>query len=90
MAKKEAKPQAPRRWTPKEAQGVIGRIWVPSMLLALAAIALQSFWLLAPAGILWVIMLIVLFRYWRCPECGKSLPKTGRVHECPRCGAKID
>ena len=90
MGKKETKPQPPRRWTPKEAQGVIGRLVVPSMLVALAAIYLEWIWLLIPAGILWVAMLVILFLYWRCPECGKSLPKMGKVHECPKCGAKID
>ena len=87
MAKKE---RAPRRWTPKQAQRVIGRIWIPSMILVLAAIGLESFWLLIPAILLWVVMLVILFRYWRCPECGKTLPKTGKVFECPKCGAKID
>lgn len=90
MAKKEKAPPAPRRWTPRQAQGVIGRVGIPSMLLAMAAIALQSFWLLAPAVALWIAMLVILFRYWRCPKCGKSLPKTGKTFECPKCGAKID
>ena len=90
MAKKEKAPPAPRRWTPKQAQGVIGRIWIPSMLLAMVAIAMKSFWLLAPAAVLWIVMLVILFRYWRCPECGKGLPKMGKIIECPKCGAKID
>ena len=87
MAKKD---QAPRRWTPKEAQGVIGRLLAPSMLLALFAISTEWLWLLAPAGILWVAMLLILYKYWRCPVCGKTLPKMGKVLECPKCGAKID
>ena len=90
MAKKEKAPPAPRRWTPKQAQGVIGRIWIPSMLLAMVAIAMKSFWLLAPAAVLWIVMLVILFRYWRCPKCGKGLPKMGKIIECPKCGAKID
>ena len=87
MANKEP---APRRWTPKEAQGVIGRLLAPSMLLALFAISAQLMWLLIPAGILWVVMLVILYKYWRCPHCGKTLPKMGRVRECPRCGEKIE
>ena len=87
MAKKD---QAPRRWTPKEAQGVIGRLLAPSMLLALFAISAQLMWLLIPAGVLWVAMLIILYKYWRCPVCGKTLPKMGKVRECPQCGAEID
>ena len=90
MAKKERKPQKPRRWTPKQAQGVIGRIWIPSMLLAMLAIAVRSYWLLALAGVLWLVMLVILLKYWRCPQCGKILPKTGKTFECPKCGAKID
>ena len=87
MAKKEA---APRRWTPKQAQGVIGRLWIPAMLLVMAAIAVQSYLLLALAAALWVVMLVILFRYWRCPVCGKNLPKMGKTTECPKCGARID
>ena len=90
MAKKEAKPQAPRRWTPKQAQGVIGRLIIPSMLLAIVAIYLQWVLLLIPAGAIWVVTLLILYKYWRCPECGKTLPKTGKISECPKCGAKID
>ena len=33
MAKKEKAPPAPRRWTPKQALSIIGRILVPSMLI---------------------------------------------------------
>ena len=87
MAKKEP---APRRWTPKEAQKVIGRLLAPSILIVLFAISAEWLWLLIPAGILWVAMLIILYKYWRCPECGKTLPKMGKVRECPKCGAKID
>ena len=90
MAKKEPTPQPPRRRTPREAQRMIGRLIVPSMLLALLAISVQWIWLLIPAGILWVVMLAILFLYWRCPKCGKSLPKMGTIRECPRCGAKIE
>ena len=81
--------QKPRRWTPKEAQGVIGRLWIPSMLLAMASIALESFLLLIPSFVLWVVMLVILLVYWRCPHCGKSLPKMGKIHECPKCGEEI-
>lgn len=87
MAKKG---QAPRRWTPKQAQAVIGRLSVPTLLLALIAISAQWIWLLVPVGVLWVVMLLILYKYWRCPVCGKTLPKTGKTFECPKCGAKID
>ncbi len=90
MAKKDKAPQKPRRWTPKQAQGVIGRLWILSMLLVMAAIAIKSFALLAPAFLLWIVMLVILFKYWRCPKCGTTLPKTGKTFECPKCGAKID
>ena len=83
------KKDTPRRWSPREAQGVIGRIWIPSMILMMAAIAMESVWLLIPAAVLWVVMLVLLFKYWRCPNCGKSLPKMGKISECPKCGAKI-
>lgn len=90
MAKKDDAPRKARRWTPMEAKHVIGVLIVPSMLLALFAISAQLMWLLIPAGILWVAMLAILFLYWRCPCCGKGLPKMGKVLECPKCGAKID
>ena len=90
MAKKEAKPQAPRRWTPKQAQGIIGRLLVPAILIVMAAVAVKQQWLLIPALILWAIMALILYKYWRCPVCGKTLPKTGKTFECPKCGAKID
>ena len=35
-------------------------------------------------------MALILYKYWRCPQCGKTLPKTGKTFECPKCGAKID
>lgn len=82
-------PQKPRRWSPLEAKSVIGRIWIPSMLLAMLAIAVRSLWLLLPAFVLWVVMLAILFAYWRCPHCGKGLPKTGKISACPRCGEEI-
>ncbi len=87
MAKKE---RPPRRWTPKQAQGVIGRLLVPAILLALLAVYLQNPWPLLPAFALWVVMALILFKYWRCPKCGKTLPKTGKTFECPRCGEKIN
>ena len=90
MSSRRARRRPPRRWTPKQAQGVIGRLVVPSMLLTIIAIYLEHIWLLIPAGILWLVMLAILFVYWRCPACGKTLPKMGRIHECPECGAKIE
>ena len=69
MAKKE-RAQAPRRWTPNQAQAVIGRLLVPAILLALLAVYLQTPWVLLPAFALWVVMALILFKYWRCPKCG--------------------
>ena len=89
MAKKE-RAQAPRRWTPNQARAVIGRLLVPAILLALLAVYLQTPWVLLPAFALWVVMALILFKYWRCPKCGKTLPKTGKTFECPRCGEKIN
>ena len=86
MARKE-RAQAPRRWTPNQAQAVIGRLLVPATLLA---VYLQNPWVLLPAFALWVVMALILFKYWRCPKCGKTLPKTGKTFECPRCGEKIN
>ena len=90
MAKKEKAPPAPRRWTPKQAQAVIGRLLVPAILLGLLAVSLRQAWPLIPALGLWAVMALVLYKYWRCPKCGKTLPKTGKTFECPKCGAKID
>ena len=90
MAKKEPKPQPPRRWTPKQAQGIIGRLLVPAILLCMVAVGLRQSWPLIPALALWVVMALMLYKYWRCPVCGKTLPKTGKVFECPKCGAKIE
>ena len=90
MAKKEKAPPAPRRWTPKQALTHIGRILVPSMLIVLAAVYFRQELLLLPAFLLWVVMALILYKYWRCPQCGKTLPKTGKTFECPKCGAKID
>jgi len=90
MAKKEKAPPAPRRWTPKQALSIIGRILVPSMLIVLAAVYFRQELLLLPAFLLWVVMALILYKYWQCPQCGKTLPKTGKTFECPKCGAKID
>ena len=59
------------------------------VVLAMLAIAVRSLWLLLPAFVLWVVMLAILFAYWRCPHCGKGLPKTGKISACPRCGEEI-
>ena len=90
MARKKDAPQKPRRWTPKQAQEVIGRLLVPSILLGLLAVAIQQPWPLLPAMALWLVMVLILYKYWRCPVCGKTLPKTGKTFECPKCGAKIE
>ena len=90
MAKKEKAPPAPRRWTPRQAQGIIGRLLVQAILLGVLAVSLRQVWPLYLAFGLWVVMALILYKYWRCPKCGKTLPKTGKTFECPRCGAKID
>mgnify|MGYP001120361457 FL=1 len=90
MAKKEKAPPAPRRGAPKHARARLGRILVPSMLIVLAAVYFRQELLLLPAFLLWVVMALILYKYWRCPQCGKTLPKTGKTFECPKCGAKID
>ena len=90
MAKKDKAPQEPRRWTPKQAQGVIGRLWILSMLLVMAAIAIKSVALLAPAFLLWIVMLVILFKYWRCPKCGKWLGRDSGGSFCKHCGTAID
>lgn len=83
-------PQPPRRWTPMQAQGIIGRLLVVSILLGMLAASIQQVWPLVPALALWAVMALMLYKYWRCPVCGKTLPKTGKTFECPRCGAKIE
>ena len=87
MANKDS---APRRWTPKEAQGMIGRLMVPSMLLVMLAVSVRAIWVVIPAAGPLGGMPLVLYKYWRCPRCGKTLPKMGKVRECPKCGAEID
>ena len=54
------------------------------------AASIRQAWPLIPAFGLWVVMALILYKYWRCPKCGKTLPKTGKTFECPKCGAKID
>lgn len=90
MAKKDKAPPKPRRWTPKQAQGIIGRLLVPAILITMVAVYFEQPWVLLPALILWAVMALILYKYWRCPKCGKTLPKTGKTFECPKCGAKID
>ncbi len=86
---KKAKEQKPRRWSPKEAQQIIGRLLLLPILLTLLATAIRQVWPLIPALVLWAVMALILYKYWRCPHCGKTLPKTGKVFTCPKCGGEI-
>ena len=88
--KKKAPTQPPRRFTPKTSKRITGWLMVFGILIAVAAINLQSPPLLFVAAAEWLVSLCFMLYYWRCPECGKTLPKTGKVEQCPQCGAKID
>ena len=87
--KKKTPVRPPRRFTPKTAKRITGWLMVFGILIAVAAINLQSTRLLLAAVAEWLVSLCFMLYYWRCPECGKTLPKTGKVSECPNCGAKI-
>ena len=88
--KKKAPAQPPRRFTPNQAKRVTGWMMVFGILIAVAAINLQSIPMLLAAVAEWLVSLCFMLYYWRCPVCGKSLPKMGKISECPKCGAKID
>jgi DNA-directed RNA polymerase subunit RPC12/RpoP len=41
--------------------------------------------------VLFVIGLIIEYRFWRCPYCGKQLPmRGGSLEFCSACGAKLE
>ena len=88
--KKKAPAPPPRRFTPNQSKRITGWLMVFGVLIAVAAINMQSTPVLLAAVAEWLVALCFMLYYWRCPECGKSLPKTGKISECPRCGAKID
>ena len=88
--KKKAPAQPPRRFTPNQSKRITGWLMVFGVLIAVAAINLKSTQLLLVAVAEWLVALCFMLYYWRCPECGKSLPKTGKISECPNCGAEID
>ena len=88
--KKKAPVRQPRRFTPNQSKRITGWLMVFGVLIAVAAINLKSTQLLLVAVAEWLVALCFLLYYWRCPECGKSLPKTGKITECPKCGARID
>ena len=84
------KPQAPRRFSPTRAKRITGWLMVLGILITLVAINRRQSSLVGIAVVEWLISLAFMLWYWRCPVCGKSLPKTGKVTKCPRCGAEID
>ena len=88
--KKKAPVRQPRRFTPKQSKRITGWLMVFGVLIAVAAINAQSAPVLMIAAAEWLVALCFMLYYWRCPFCGKTLPKTGKVTECPNCGAKID
>ncbi len=82
--------QKPRRYTPNQSKRVSGWMMVLGVLIAIVAIQMKSTPVLLIAAAEWLVTLGFYLWYWRCPVCGKSLPKTGKITECPRCKAKID
>lgn len=88
--KKKAPAQPPRRFTPNQSKRITGWLMVFGVLIAVAAINMKSTQLLLVAVAEWLVALCFMLYYWRCPECGKTLPKTGKISECPKCGAEID
>ena len=43
--------------------------------------------LVVVAGVIWGVL---FFQFWRCPYCGKSLPKgDGDLAFCPHCGQAL-
>ena len=88
--KKKAPARPPRHFTPNQSKRITGWLMVFGVLIAVAAINLRSTSVLFAAVAEWLVALCFMLYYWRCPECGKTLPKTGKISECPKCGAKID
>lgn len=87
--KAKTQPIKPRRWTPKQSKRITGWLMVAGILIAMPAIHFQLTWLLIVAVAEWAVSLTFMLWHWRCPACGKSLPKTGKLNTCPRCGADI-
>ena len=89
-SKKKTPAPPPRRFTPNTSKRITGWLMVFGILIAVAAINLQSPQLLLVAVAEWLVSLCFMLYYWRCPVCGRTLPKTGKISECPNCGAEID
>ena len=88
--KKKTPARPPRRFTPKTSKRITGWLMVFGILIAVAAINFQSVPVLLAAAAEWLVSLCFMLYYWRCPVCGKTLPKTGKISACPKCGAEID
>ena len=88
--KKKAPARPPRRFTPRTSKRVTGWLMVFGILIAVAAVNARSAPLLLTATAEWLVSLCFMLYYWRCPSCGKTLPKTGKIDQCPKCGAEID
>ena len=63
-------------------------------LFALVILApLMRFWVIAAycAGVCYAVFLYLLFKFWRCPFCGKMLGRMviGDVMQCPHCKKEI-
>ena len=51
----------------------------------------QSYTVLIVATVIWIVILLVLSHFLRCPHCG-AYPRRGSLfhHYCPRCGEPLD
>lgn len=39
----------------------------------------------------WIAAAVVLWKFWRCPHCGKRLPWQSErdIKDCPECGGQL-
>ena len=59
------------------------------LLLSLLATGFFSWLLFFFAVIAGAAMLVVNFKYWKCPECGKNLGGSKPIY-CPHCSERLD
>ncbi|MBR0139588.1 MAG: hypothetical protein IJM17_04800 [Firmicutes bacterium] len=59
------------------AAGLFGSIYSSDIMMAIGC------------GIM-ILSIILLYAFYRCPYCGKSLMRSPGLHYCPHCGKSLD
>ena len=71
----------------------VKKLYYIALLVLVVLLPMGQFWVAAAciAGVCFFLILLLLYKYWRCPICGKMLGRMviGDIIRCPHCRNKI-